>query len=214
MLRLYGWRPAALSIGHFQPAEAFVPLARAHDLTLVRRPTGGGAIHHDHELTFCVVATPGRDGYPAGVVEAYEQVHEILAEGLAGLGGRLSPRGGDAPLSVRPRSASLCFADTTALDLVDEAGRKVVGSAQRRTGGRVLHHGSIPLQVPALTPGSGALSELAGRDVDWAEAAEIVSSAFAKSSWGGGLEADAPSPDERDRAQALAPGRIVTVPTA
>jgi len=214
VLRLYGWSPPALSIGHFQPAEAFEPLARAHGLPVVRRPTGGGAIHHDQELTFCLLATPGRDGYPAGVVPAYERVHAILSEGLSRLGPAPLPRGGDAPLSVRPRSASLCFADTTALDLVDESGRKLLGSAQRRRGGRVLHHGSIPLRVPALTPGSSALDELARRPVSWEEAAGIVRDAFANSAWGGGLEPDSAHPDELERARQLAPGRVVPIPTA
>ena len=206
VLRLYGWSPAALSLGYFQPVEPFVALAREAGLVLVRRPTGGGAIHHDQELTFGIVATPGRDGYPAAVIEAYEWVHAVLVDALARVGVTVHLRGGDAPLSVRPRTAGLCFADITALDLVDIDGRKLVGSAQRRTGGRVLHHGSIPLEVPALTPGSSSVALRAGRAVARDELAEIVAEVFATRVRGSGLLADTLNADELREAERLAPG--------
>lgn len=179
VLRLYGWHPPALSLGWFQPVEPFVQLARSAGLALVRRPTGGGAIHHDQELTFCIVASPGQDGYPASITEAYAWAHDAVAAAVGCLGPVPSLRGGDAPLSVAPRSAGLCFAETTAFDLVDERGRKLVGSAQRRRDGRVLHHGSLPLVASALSPDSASWSELAGRPVPWSEAAEIVAASFA-----------------------------------
>jgi len=164
-LRLYAWDPPALSLGWFQPPEAFdAAAARAAGAVLVRRPTGGGAIHHERELTFSIAAEPGRDGYPAGTVEAYRWVHGVLTRALATVGAAVHEHGG-ARLSTRPRDATLCFHDHTALDLVDAAGRKVAGSAQRRVGARVLHHGSLPLQVPALSPASGSVSLAAGRAV-------------------------------------------------
>jgi lipoate-protein ligase A len=206
-LRLYAWDPPALSLGHFQPLEGFdLQAAAAAGAVLVRRPTGGGAIHHDRELTFAIAARPGEDGYPADIVEAYTRVHAALRAALLRLGARVEPRGGDAPLSTRPRAATLCFLDHTALDLVDERGRKVVGSAQRRSGGRVLHHGSVPLEVPALTPESGSVSLAAGRGVGWAEAADAVEAAFAEH-LGVELVPGALSPAETAQAAALAAGR-------
>lgn len=197
VVRLYGWSPAALSLGYFQPREPFVERAGAAGVEIVRRQTGGGAIHHDDELTFCLVATPGRDGYPADTVEAYRYVHELLIEALAGLGAELGFRGDGAPMSVRPGVASMCFEDHTSMDLVDGQGRKVVGSAQRRAGGRVLHHGSIPLTVPSLSPEVGAVGLAAGRPVSWAEAADAVQAVFGTSLCGGALEVDALSEPER-----------------
>ncbi len=207
VLRLYAWDPPALSIGRFQPLEGFDAAAvAAAGAVIVRRPTGGGAIHHDRELTFCIAARPGADGYPAGVVEAYERVHAILRAALASVGADVAPRGSGAPLSTRPRDATLCFHDHTALDLLDAAGRKVVGSAQRRTGGRVLHHGSLPLVVPALTPASGSVSLAAGRAVGWDELADAVTAAFA-SGLPARLAPGRPAPAEIAAAEALAGGR-------
>lgn len=180
VLRLYAWDPPALSLGWFQPAAAFAEaLARAPGVELVRRPTGGGAIHHDRELTFAIAAEPGRDGYPADAVEAYRRVHAVLARALAAVGAEAREHGGTR-LSTRPRDATLCFHDHTALDLVDATGRKLLGSAQRRVGARVLHHGSLPLEVPALSPLSGSVSLAAGRAVGWDELADAVASAFAE----------------------------------
>jgi lipoate-protein ligase A len=204
VLRLYGWDPPALSLGRFQPLSGFdaAAVAAAGAFT-VRRATGGGAIHHDRELTFCLVATPGRDGYPQDTVPAYERVHDLLREALSRVGATVAPRGAGAPLSTRPRDATLCFHDHTALDLVDAAGRKVVGSAQRRTGGRVLHHGSLPLDVPSLSPASGSVSLAAGRAVSWDELADAVVATFA-AQWPAHLLPDVPSEDERAAAEALA----------
>jgi lipoate-protein ligase A len=199
VVRLYGWRPAALSLGYFQPVDPFVERARVAGVEIVRRQTGGGAIHHDDELTFCLVGTPGRDGYPAETVEAYRWIHELLIEALDRIGAVLSFRGSDAPLSVRPRDASMCFEDHTSMDLVDGAGRKVVGSAQRRAGGRVLHHGSIPLSVPGLSPDAGSLGLATGRIVTWEEAADVVESVFGASLCAGGL-----MPDDLSAAETLA----------
>jgi len=111
---------------------------------------------------------------------------------------------------VSPRAATLCFEDTTAFDLVDGAGRKLVGSAQRRAGGRVLHHGSIPLAVPALTPGCAAVDVLAGRRVEWAELADALQAALA-AELGLALEPDALTEAERERAERLAAERYAEV---
>jgi lipoate-protein ligase A len=204
VLRLYAWDPPALSLGYFQPAEPFVSLARQAGALLVRRPTGGGAIHHDREFTFCLVATPGRDGYPLDIVTAYEQVHRSLQHALDGLGARLHFRGEGAPLSVSPRAASLCFEDTTSMDLLDEVGRKVVGSAQRRSVGRVLHHGSIPLQVPSLTPEAGSLERAAGRVISWEEVADAVQTSLEQRIFGAAATPDTLSHEERQSAEQLA----------
>jgi lipoate-protein ligase A len=213
VLRLYAWTPAALSLGRFQPDEPFrEPAARA-GAVLVRRPTGGGAIHHDRELTFAFVGRPGHDGYPAAVEEAYTRVHAGIAQGLSALGVQVAPRGGDAPRSVSPRAATLCFEDTTAFDLVDAGGRKLVGSAQRRTSGRVLHHGSIPLSAPALTPDCAAIDDLAGRDVSWDELADVLIVALAAEL---GLVFEPAELDEstRIRAEELAATRYGSVSAA
>ena len=59
-LRLYTWSPDTLSLGYFQRFADVPAAARAGEPggpgAVVRRITGGGAIHHVHELTFSIAS--------------------------------------------------------------------------------------------------------------------------------------------------------------
>jgi lipoate-protein ligase A len=140
-LRMYTWKPEALSLGYFQ-RFADVPAA-ATARSVVRRITGGGAIHHSGELTFSIAAAATDPVYAGSIGESYARVHRAIAAALAELGVAATLRGDRTLLSER-EGTGMCFHDSTALDLVWNE-RKGVGSAQRRKQGRVLHHGSIKL---------------------------------------------------------------------
>src|SRR5262245_26530345 len=56
-LRFYGWSEATLSLGYFQPARRRFDAERLASLPFVRRPSGGDALVHHHELT-CALALP------------------------------------------------------------------------------------------------------------------------------------------------------------
>ena len=53
-LRFYGWREATLSLGYFQPAARRLEDPLLRDLHFVSRPSGGDALVHHHELTYCL----------------------------------------------------------------------------------------------------------------------------------------------------------------
>lgn len=156
-LRLYGWHPHAVSLGWFQRRTDFADLGP--DVPMVRRTTGGGAIHHGDELTYALVADSAL--LPGCVETVYVLVHDAITAALRRLGvpaERLLD--GHAP-SARP-SSRWCFADPGRHDVVGGDGRKLVGSAQRRTAqptARTLLHGSIVLRAPALTPFVAAVDE-------------------------------------------------------
>lgn len=153
VVRVYTWRPDTLSLGHFQkPSD--VP-ARAAAGAVVRRSTGGGAIHHVHELTFSIAAPLVDPLYKRPLADSYRLVHEAVAAGLARLGVDAALRGARTLASERA-GTGMCFHESTPLDLVWN-GRKGLGSAQRRKGGRVLHHGSIKLAASVLDEGVATL---------------------------------------------------------
>lgn len=143
-LRVYGWQPAAVSLGKSQSATGVPePHVLAQDgIDLVRRPTGGIAVLHEIERTYAVVGALGREPFGTGVVRTYRAIAQALTRGLSTLG--------VAANAQEPRSASsqgaACFERIGAWELV-AAGRKLVGSAQARRRGAFLQHGSIPIRL-------------------------------------------------------------------
>jgi len=156
VLRLYGWRPHAVSLGYFQPLAAFADLPPGTEI--VRRSTGGGAIWHADELTFALTADAAL--LPRELDASYALVHDALALALADVGVPVVRVPDGASCGARPTSP-WCFEHPGRHDLVDGSRRKLVGSAQRRIRGpaRVLHHGSIVLHRPARTPFVAAVAD-------------------------------------------------------
>jgi len=88
---------------------------------------------------------------------------DAVAEALAQFGANAAPRATGVLDSDAP-SSPMCFHSSTPLDLV-WGGRKGVGSAQRRTRGRVLHHGSIKLGTTHLEGDIATLGEVSPQAV-------------------------------------------------
>ena len=56
-LRFYQWSEPTLSLGYFQRYDDRDQHAASRECAVVRRQTGGGAILHDRELTYSLVAS-------------------------------------------------------------------------------------------------------------------------------------------------------------
>lgn len=200
VLRLYGWAPPALSLGRFQAAREVVvpPGAR-----LVRRITGGAAIHHRaDEVTYSVVAPYSLFG-ARDPRAAYHAVHGAIARALAALGVPLAPR--SAP-GAHASLLGMCYANATDYDLV-AGGKKLVGSAQRRRGHAFLQHGSLPVSPDPDVPGATSLAELIEGDLPSAATIEnAIVDAFQERLATRALP-DAASEAERSAAQRLLTGR-------
>jgi len=171
-VRLYRWTPATVSLGYFQDHATIAPLLPP-GMPLVRRITGGGAIWHEHEVTYCLVGTLGRDGWPERVRDCYPLLHAALRAALRHAGSSLESQ----PESIgdrRYRDEPRCFASPAADDLVHGDGGKVLGSAGRVRGERVLVHGSLKL---ASNPWDGAA--VSGCGLTFERAAQVMTKAFA-----------------------------------
>lgn len=192
-LRFYSWSPDTLSLGYFQ-RWLDVP-ATEHAGAVVRRITGGGAIHHVNELTFSIIVAQDHPLYRGPVADSYERIHQRLAAVLGSLGVPAELRGERCPIGSDRKGTGMCFHESTFMDLV-WANAKGVGSAQRRREGRVLHHGSIKLGTSDLEPGIATLGS-AGLDISPAELADEISRAL------GAWEDDEPARAELDRALEL-----------
>ncbi|MDD3642795.1 MAG: lipoate--protein ligase family protein [Candidatus Krumholzibacteria bacterium] len=145
VLRLYSFDPPAITIGwHQDPARALdLGAVRADGLDVARRVTGGRALLHDGEVTYCVAA-PLSGHFAGSLQETFRALAGAVSSALRSLGvdarvsaGRRVPGpGGAAP----PCLASAGRHEITA------RGRKIAGSAQRRTRRSFVQHGSILLE--------------------------------------------------------------------
>ena len=140
VLRIYRWDPPAVTIGYNQDAADFdATAARAAGFDVVRRPTGGRAILHADELTYAVVGTSPGPLFGDSLHAVYMTINRALVAFLAGLGIAAEISAGESREEAR---GLVCFKSAGRYEIA-VAGRKIVGSAQRRTGGCFLQHGSI-----------------------------------------------------------------------
>lgn len=165
-LRFYGWEPSAVSFGYSQKVSPrTVEKVEAAGYDAVRRPTGGRAVLHEGELTYCFVgAGPKQDNIdfrpdqeisdaqsfwleqgspyegflPGTINQAYKEICDALIYGLRELGVAASLGRSNSAY----KDYEDCFQATTQADLQFE-GKKIVGSAQLRRRHGVLQHGSI-----------------------------------------------------------------------
>ena len=138
-LRVYAWSAPTISLGRNQSAMRHYDRERIRrqGLAVVRRPTGGRAILHHREITYSVTGPALHAGSER---ESYGRITRLLVRALENLGVRAAV----APRRERARApdATPCFERPGEGELTFE-GRKLAGSAQWRSDGALLQHGSI-----------------------------------------------------------------------
>ena len=180
-LRLYRFDPPCLSLGRNEAAGGYDRAAIPRlGIDVVRRPTGGGAVWHEHELTYAVAAPIAAFGL---LRQAYRAIHQRLLTALRLLGAdvALAP---DRPTARPPVPPSACFSQPVGGEVLLRT-RKLVGSAQMRRGGAFLQHGSILLdgsqdviaavtREPQAASAATTLSEELARRITWEEVADAI----------------------------------------
>jgi len=149
VLRLYCWERPCVSLGYFQRANDAVKKASCeeHGVDIVRRITGGRAVLHDQEVTYCVVAPTKTGPFGGRLLECYRAIAACLSAGCELLGVPGDEIEVVTGQDVRAGSASsACFMTASAYELL-VGGRKLIGSAQKRRDEALVQHGSIPLRV-------------------------------------------------------------------
>jgi len=137
--------PAALVLGSAQPEADARP-----EIPVARRGTGGGAVLCDAGTLLVDLAVPaGHPLAPEDVTEAYRPVGEAVRDALAGLGvGCRTVAVDEARAMSEARRAAArraCWAGISPYEIVLDDGRKLVGLAQRRRRGAVLHQIAVPV---------------------------------------------------------------------
>ncbi len=172
-LRLYGWRPGALSIGYSQE------IPEGWKDPLVRRQTGGGAIWHDREVTYSLTGHEDDLASRNDIRGLYRRAHAGVIRALSefALECRVQEegeaRGKDDPFA--------CFEKPAAGDVLAPSGRKIAGSAQRRLRKRLLVHGSVMLAHDRRHGRGGTgLSQELEREVDGEHLADALVRGFSE----------------------------------
>ena len=142
-LRLYSWNPACISIGRAQ-SHSDVDKTRLQSLgyDLVRRPTGGRSILHLNEFTYSVCLPKEDPIASGGVLPTYRRISNGILASLTELGVVVDNSGGVPPIEAQ---GAVCFEHRSHYE-ISANGRKLLGSAQMRSGRGVLQHGSLPLK--------------------------------------------------------------------
>jgi lipoate-protein ligase A len=115
------WQNAnAIIIGKFQNTESEInaSFVREHNIQIVRRPSGGGAVYHDlGNVNYTFITDLEPEGIPDFSVFCEPVVRALKRYGV------------DAAVSGRN---DICVGD-----------RKISGTAQHASGGRIMHHGTL-----------------------------------------------------------------------
>ena len=149
ILRIYDWNCSAMSIGYVQNYNLTIQEALENgNITektcVVRRPTGGGVVYHDNDLTYTVIIPKGYYIEEENRMESYNIIHKAILKALelCNINANLAPNESETV----DRATMKCFTTPTKYDVLCES-RKFSGSAQRRTKNGILHQGSISLEA-------------------------------------------------------------------
>ncbi len=125
-IRLYRWKPSAVSIGYFQSIEKEVNLenCKRYGVDVTRRITGGGAVYHDYngEITYSLVAPETHPKMPSNILLSYQLICGAIVNGLSEMG---------------------VDAEFKPINDIVAGGKKISGNAQTRRYGVILQHGTI-----------------------------------------------------------------------
>lgn len=141
VLRFYRWSEPSVSFGYFEKfAETRQRFKEEKDekLVFVRRPSGGGAVDHRHDLTYTLFIPKDERASQWRGDHSYRWIHCCVLTALEQIGV-------EAKLQTVPKetSGNLCFENPVRYDLVNPQGQKIAGAGQRRSRSGLLHQGSI-----------------------------------------------------------------------
>ncbi|MBU2530248.1 MAG: hypothetical protein KKD35_04325 [Elusimicrobia bacterium] len=145
ILRFYNWKEPGITFGYSQRhifvADA-VQQENKENFLITRRPTGGGIVYHETDLTFSFIFHyPGEFFKP---VETYKKIHNAINSEYALAGKDLNI------LEQKESNYDInnpimdCFQKPVNMDILCE-GKKALGGALRKFGDYMLYQASLQL---------------------------------------------------------------------
>jgi lipoate-protein ligase A len=149
VLRIYQWEPKAVSIGYSQKIEKSVDLKKCkeNNVDVVRRITGGRAVLHGNDLTYSICAAKDYfDLLGESVNETYKRISLAFLKSLELLNieGEWQEKSPGEDWLNPSEFSKPCFSSSVRYE-IKVAGKKLMGSAQRRFQNSFIQQGSMPL---------------------------------------------------------------------
>ncbi len=125
-IRLYKWKPSCVSIGYFQGLKQEIDedACDKYEVDIVRRQTGGGAVYHDAEITYSLIAPTSY--FAKDIKKSYQEICSSIVNALVDLG---------------------IMAEFSPINDIMVGPQKISGNAQTRKEGILLQHGTILVKV-------------------------------------------------------------------
>lgn len=115
-----------------------------NDQTWVRRPTGGGTVFHGDDLIYALSIPKSHRLYTLKLLEVYYELHGLFAQVLSHFS--LESMLHSERTKVPPQ---YCFDAPNQYDLLaSDSGRKIAGSAIKKSQAGILVQGSISCRIP------------------------------------------------------------------
>lgn len=138
-LRFYDWKTEYLSFGYTQRINNKPELLNKffnEKQQLVRRPTGGGFVHHGNDLCITLIANLKDFSDLENLEKSYQLTHFLFLEGIKKFLNIFFENNFNNNLNLfslenKSVKSSFCFEKPVLSDIM-LSGKKIVGSAQRR----------------------------------------------------------------------------------
>ncbi|HLO99767.1 MAG TPA: hypothetical protein VK171_14330 [Fimbriimonas sp.] len=142
--RVYRWSEVCITIGRNQEQSDATDNPA---VSVIKRPTGGAAVLHGHDLTVSIAATLSHLGCSQRDVRAiYGKLVDPVLEALNQCG---VPADYGGSGRSKGRASTYCFATSSVYDVISlMTGAKICGCALRVTRDRALLQVSIPTSEP------------------------------------------------------------------
>ena len=143
ILRFYNWKGSGATFGYSQrhaAVESALSAGGKQHIPAVRRPTGGGIVVHESDLTFSFIfPSPGAYFEPG---KTYTRLHNSINSAYERAGLRFSLLDEKTASYAVNNPVMDCFRKPVNMDILYN-GKKVLGGALRKFGDRMLYQASF-----------------------------------------------------------------------
>jgi lipoate-protein ligase A len=148
VLHFYSFKEPSATYGYFTDPFKFLDkdALMGSNISLARRPTGGGITFHLSDFAFSVLVPSTLFCYSQNTLENYAFVNNFVKKAVKKfLGDKVQPVLMPTEIAARDAACkSFCMARPTKYDVMI-AGKKIGGAAQRQTKHGFLHQGTISI---------------------------------------------------------------------